>query len=41
MLGYESLPLSDLRLIEDGALKFLHIACEEEASRDLIHPIVS
>ena len=30
MLGCESLPLSCVHLIEDGALKFGRVACEEE-----------
>ena len=30
MLGYESLPLSRVRSIEDGALSFFHIVREEE-----------
>ena len=30
-----------LDAIEDGALRFCHVTHEEEASRDLIHPIVN
>ena len=36
MLGCESLPLSHVCSIEDGALIFCHIAREEEASRDRV-----
>ena len=39
MLGYESLSLSCVCSIEDGALRFFHVTREEEASRDLIRPI--
>ena len=38
MLGYESLSLSCVCSIEDGALRFFHVT-REEASRDLIRPI--
>ena len=41
MLGCESLLLSSVRLIKDGALRFCHIAHEEEASRNCIGPIVN
>ena len=40
-LGCESLPLSRVCPIKGGALKFCHIACEEEASRDFVHLIVN
>ena len=33
-LGCELLPLSRIRSIEDGALRFCHVAREEESSRD-------
>ena len=33
-LGCESLPLSRVRLIKDGALRFRHVMREEEASRN-------
>ena len=39
MLGCESLPLSYVRSIEEGALRFCHIVREEEASRDRVRPI--
>ena len=37
--GYKSLPLSHIRSIKDGALRFFHVAHEEEASRDHVRPI--
>ena len=40
-LGCELLPLSYALFIKDGALKFYHGPCEEEASRDLVCLIVS
>ena len=40
-LGGESLPLGHVRLIEDGALRFCHVAWEEEALRDLVRLIVN
>ena len=40
-LGYQSLPLSHVCLIKDRALRFCHILREEEASCDLVHPIVN
>ena len=39
MLGCELLSLIHVRLIEDGALKFCHVAREEEASRDRVRLI--
>ena len=39
MLGCKSLPLSHVRSIEDGALKFCHVACEGKASPDCVHPL--
>ena len=39
MLGCKSLSLSCVRSIEDEALKFCHIAREEEASRDRVSMI--
>ena len=41
MLGCESLPLSRVPSIKDAALRFCHIAGEEEASRDLVRLIVN
>ena len=38
-LGCESSPLSPVRSIEDGALRFRNIACEEEASFNVRHLI--
>ena len=40
MLGCESLPLIRVRSIEDEVLRFCHVVYEEEASRDLVRPIV-
>ena len=37
----ESLPLNRVHSIKNGALKFCHVVREEEASHDLIHPIVN
>ena len=33
--GFELLPLSHLRSIEDGVLTFCHVVCEEEARSSL------
>ena len=41
MLGDKSLPLICIRSIEDGALRFFHVAREEEASLDRICLIVN
>ena len=41
MLGCESLPLSHVHSIKDGALRFCHVAHEEEALRNLIRLIVN
>ena len=40
MLGCESLSLSLVRSIEDGVLRFCHVAREEEAPCDCVHLIV-
>ena len=40
-LRCESLSLSRVRSIEDGVLRFCHVAREEEGSRDLVLPIVN
>ena len=40
MLGCESLSLSRVRSIKDGALIFRHVIREEKASRDLVGPMV-
>ena len=40
MLGYELLPLSRVRSIEDGAFIFCHFVCVEETSRDLFHLVI-
>ena len=40
-LGYESLPLSRIHLMRDRAPRFLHVAREEEASRDYVCSIVN
>ena len=39
--GCELLPLSHDHLIEDGALRFYHVAREEEASHDCVRPNVN
>ena len=39
MLGCDSLSLSCVCLIEDGVLRFCHVACEEEASLDDLHRV--
>ena len=39
LLGCESLPLSCVCLIEDGALRFCHVPREEEESLDVYHLI--
>ena len=39
MLGYESLPLSRIRSIEDGASKLCHVACEKELLCDRVRSI--
>ena len=36
MLGYESLPLSHIRMIKDGVLILCHVARVEEASLDCV-----
>ena len=41
MLGWDLLPLSDVRSMKDGSLRFCHVAREEEASRDLVRLIVN
>ena len=41
MLGCESLTLSHVRLIKDGALRFCHVARENEASRNRICLIIN
>ena len=41
MLEYESLSLSRVCSIEDRALRFFHVAREEEGSRDLVRSIVN
>ena len=38
-LGCELLPLSQFHLIEDEALRFYHVAREEEVLRDRVRPI--
>ena len=40
-LGCEFLPLSRVNSIEDGALRFYHVASEEKASRDCVRLIVN
>ena len=40
-LGCKSLPLSHVRSIKDGALKFYHVAHEEEALRDCVSLIIN
>ena len=39
MRGCESLSLNHVRSIKDGALKFFHLAREEEALHDCVRPI--
>ena len=39
MLGCELFPLSRVRSIEDGVLRFCHVAREEEFSRDCVRAI--
>ena len=39
MLGCEALTLSHVCSIKDGALRFFHVAREEESSRDRVCPI--
>ena len=41
MLGFELLPLSRVRSIEDGALRFCHVARKEEASHNHVSPIIN
>ena len=41
MLGCELLPLSCVGLIKDGALRFHHVAHEEESSRDRVRLIMN
>ena len=41
MLGCESLPLSLVCSIKDEALRFCHVACEEEVLRDRVRSIVN
>ena len=41
ILGFESLPLSQVHSIEDGALTFYHVAREEEVSHDRVRPIIN
>ena len=41
MLGCELLPLSRVYSIEDGALRFCHVACEEETSPNCVCPIMN
>ena len=40
-LGYKLLSLSRVRSIESRAIRFCHVMCEEEASRDLVRSIVN
>ena len=40
ILGYKSLPLNHLRLIEDVVLRFCHAMREEEAMRNLVRLIM-
>ena len=37
--GCKSFPVSHISSIKDEALRFGHIACEEELSRDCVCPI--
>ena len=41
ILECESLPLGHTHSIKDGALKFCHVTCEKEASRDRVHLIMN
>ena len=41
ILGGESLSLNHVHLIEDGALRFCHVAREEEVLQDLVRLIVN
>ena len=38
-LGCELLPLISVDSIGDEVLRFFHVACKEESSRNLVHPI--
>ena len=38
-LGCESLPLSSVHSIGDKVLRFFHVACKEESSRNRVHLI--
>ena len=40
-LGCKSFPLSHVHSIEDGALIFCHVVCEEEASCDRVRTIMN